>query len=178
MGEDIDGRADQYALAATAYHLLTGSTLFPQTNPAVVISRHLTAPPPNTSRHPPRARGLRPGACCSPREETLAIDSPAALISPLRSRRQHALAATRPPRPRPESAPFAGRPPESAAVPSARADADKQKRRRRRRDSSSSRRLIAVVTLAIIGVIGYMIQPKKHPPSTPAAPGPAPSTPA
>ena len=24
MGRDLDGRADQYALAATAYHLLTG----------------------------------------------------------------------------------------------------------------------------------------------------------
>src|SRR5262249_2231393 len=44
--EPIDGRADQYALAATAYHLLTGSPLFPESNPAVVISRHLTAPPP------------------------------------------------------------------------------------------------------------------------------------
>jgi serine/threonine-protein kinase len=39
MGEEIDGRADQYALAATAYHLLTASQLFPHTNPAVVISR-------------------------------------------------------------------------------------------------------------------------------------------
>jgi serine/threonine-protein kinase len=29
MGEELDGRADQYALAATAYHLLTGSQLFP-----------------------------------------------------------------------------------------------------------------------------------------------------
>src|ERR1700716_3355854 len=28
-GRAIDGRADQYALAATAYHLLTGSPLFP-----------------------------------------------------------------------------------------------------------------------------------------------------
>jgi len=28
MGLDIDGRADQYALAATAFHLLTGSQLF------------------------------------------------------------------------------------------------------------------------------------------------------
>ncbi|WP_139331277.1 serine/threonine-protein kinase, partial [Mycobacterium sp. IS-1264] len=28
MGGHIDGRADQYALAATAYHLLTGTTLF------------------------------------------------------------------------------------------------------------------------------------------------------
>ena len=26
MGEDVDGRADQYALAATAYHLLCGSS--------------------------------------------------------------------------------------------------------------------------------------------------------
>jgi serine/threonine-protein kinase len=46
MGEVIDGRADQYALAATAYHLLTGSQLFPHSNPAVVISRHLNSPPP------------------------------------------------------------------------------------------------------------------------------------
>src|SRR6185312_2526010 len=35
MGEDIDGRADQYSLAATAYHVLTGSQLFPHSNPAV-----------------------------------------------------------------------------------------------------------------------------------------------
>lgn len=46
MGEDIDGRADEYALAATTYHLLTGVQLFPNTNPAVVISRHLNAAPP------------------------------------------------------------------------------------------------------------------------------------
>ncbi|OPX05563.1 serine/threonine-protein kinase PknH/PknJ [Mycobacterium sp. AT1] len=46
MGEAIDGRADQYALAATAYHLLTGSPLYPHSNPAVVISRHLNAAPP------------------------------------------------------------------------------------------------------------------------------------
>lgn len=46
MGEDIDGRADQYALAASSYHLLTGSHLFPHSNPAVVISRHLNAAPP------------------------------------------------------------------------------------------------------------------------------------
>ena len=45
-GLPIDGRADQYSLAATAYHLLTGSTLFPGSNPAVVIGQHLDAPPP------------------------------------------------------------------------------------------------------------------------------------
>jgi serine/threonine protein kinase, bacterial len=49
MGEEIDGHADQYALAATAYHLLTGLQLFPHSNPAVVISRHLNAEPPKLS---------------------------------------------------------------------------------------------------------------------------------
>jgi serine/threonine-protein kinase len=47
MGEPLDGRADQYALAATAYTLLTGKQPFAHSNPAVVISRHLNAPPPS-----------------------------------------------------------------------------------------------------------------------------------
>lgn len=46
MGDATDGRADQYALAATTYNLLTGSQLYPNSNPAVVISRHLNAPVP------------------------------------------------------------------------------------------------------------------------------------
>ena len=53
MGRPLDGRADQYALAATAYHLLTGAPLFPHSNAAVVIGKHLNAqPPPLTDRHP------------------------------------------------------------------------------------------------------------------------------
>jgi serine/threonine protein kinase len=52
-GEEIDGRADEYALAATAYHLLAGSQLFPDSNPAVVIGHHLGAnPPPISASHP------------------------------------------------------------------------------------------------------------------------------
>lgn len=53
MGSPIDGRADQYALAATAFHLLTGSPPFPHSNPAVVISQHLSAPPPMVGAHRP-----------------------------------------------------------------------------------------------------------------------------
>ncbi|PRC43853.1 nuclease PIN, partial [Mycobacterium sp. ITM-2017-0098] len=60
MGLEIDGRADQYALAATAYHLLTGSPPFPETNPAVVISRHLNALPPDLADVSPQLAALDP----------------------------------------------------------------------------------------------------------------------
>jgi serine/threonine protein kinase, bacterial len=46
---DIDGRADQYSLAATAFHLLTGAPPFRQSNPIAVIGQHLTAAPPRLS---------------------------------------------------------------------------------------------------------------------------------
>ena len=49
-GEQIDGRADQYSLAATAYHLLTGAAPFANSNPSVVISHHLSADPPELDR--------------------------------------------------------------------------------------------------------------------------------
>ncbi len=46
MGDHIDGRADQYALAATAFHLLTGCPPYQHSSSVAVISRHLAAPPP------------------------------------------------------------------------------------------------------------------------------------
>ncbi|MDA2892581.1 APA family fibronectin-binding glycoprotein [Mycolicibacterium sp. BiH015] len=58
MGETMDGRADQYALAATSYNLLTGNQLFPHSNPAVVISRHLNTPPPKLGTSNPSLAGL------------------------------------------------------------------------------------------------------------------------
>ena len=52
-GDAVDGRADQYALAASAYQLLTGAPPFQHSNPAVVISAHLTSvPPPIGTRRP------------------------------------------------------------------------------------------------------------------------------
>lgn len=58
MGSPIDGRADQYALAATAFQLLTGAELFQSTNPVAVISQHLTAPPPRVSQRRPELASL------------------------------------------------------------------------------------------------------------------------
>lgn len=58
MGEPLDGRADQYALAATAFHLLTGSQLFPNSNPAVVISHHLNSTPSTLADYRPELGGL------------------------------------------------------------------------------------------------------------------------
>jgi serine/threonine protein kinase, bacterial len=60
MGQVLDGRADQYALAATAFHLLTGTTLFQHPNQAAVISQHLTAPPPPIAERRPELSDLDP----------------------------------------------------------------------------------------------------------------------
>jgi serine/threonine protein kinase, bacterial len=49
MGVELDGRADQYALAATAFHLFTGAPPYQNSNPVAVISQHLTAAPPKLS---------------------------------------------------------------------------------------------------------------------------------
>jgi len=60
MGAHLDGRADQYALAATAFHLLTGSPPFQHSNPAVVISQHLSASPPAIGAHRPELSAVDP----------------------------------------------------------------------------------------------------------------------
>jgi serine/threonine-protein kinase len=60
MGEDLDGRADQYALAASAFQLLTGTPPFSHTNPAVVISQHLSAAPPAIGDRRPALANLDP----------------------------------------------------------------------------------------------------------------------
>ena len=60
LGEDADGRADQYSLAATAYQLLTGSRLFPNSNVAVVINDQLNTPSPRLADTRPELARLDP----------------------------------------------------------------------------------------------------------------------
>jgi serine/threonine protein kinase, bacterial len=59
-GESLDGRADQYALACTAFHLLTGAPPYVDTNPAVVITKHCMAPAPSFEQSRPELAGLDP----------------------------------------------------------------------------------------------------------------------
>ncbi|MGH3563915.1 MAG: serine/threonine-protein kinase, partial [Mycobacterium sp.] len=60
MGADLDGRTDQYALAASAFHLLSGSLPFQHANPVAVISQHLNAAPPKLSSRRPDLAHLDP----------------------------------------------------------------------------------------------------------------------
>ena len=62
MGDDLDGRADQYALAATAFHLLTGSPPFHALQPDGGHQPAPHSPPPATRRHAARAVRARSGA--------------------------------------------------------------------------------------------------------------------
>ncbi|WP_018601884.1 LpqN/LpqT family lipoprotein [Mycobacterium sp. 155] len=53
LGQMLDGRADQYSLAATAYRLFTGAPPYAHSNPAVVISHHLSSPVPKLAATKP-----------------------------------------------------------------------------------------------------------------------------
>ena len=52
-GKPVDGRADQYALACSAFELLAGAPPFRRDEPTAVMYAHLSEPPPQlTSRRP------------------------------------------------------------------------------------------------------------------------------
>jgi serine/threonine protein kinase, bacterial len=58
LGQNMDGRADQYALAATAFHLLTGAPPYRHASPVEAIGMHLNAPAPRLSDHRPELAHL------------------------------------------------------------------------------------------------------------------------
>ena len=192
-GEPLDGRADQYALAATAYHLLTGSTLFPHSNPAVVISRHLSAPPPVLAKARPTLAAFDPVLAVALAKDP--ADRFARCTDFARAFAQAGLWRTPTASASTMAIPLACRPPESTVVPSALADADKGQRRGRWRIFAAASTVIA---LTAVGAIGYTIEndttaakqgppaasptlaraeraPKSAPPPTPAPQRPAPA---
>ena len=57
-GAEIDGRADQYALAATAFHLLTGAPPVEQADPSAALRQIFNDPPPRLSDQRPELARL------------------------------------------------------------------------------------------------------------------------
>ena len=60
MGESVDGRADQYALACTAFHILAGAPPYGGSNLAVVIGQHVSAQSPSLGTFRPELAALDP----------------------------------------------------------------------------------------------------------------------
>jgi serine/threonine protein kinase len=60
MGEPIDRRADQYALACTAFDLLTGAPPYDDRSAAAIITKHVMAPPPPIGQRRPELAALEP----------------------------------------------------------------------------------------------------------------------
>jgi serine/threonine-protein kinase len=58
LGTGIDGRADQYGLASTAFQLLTGAPPVTGANPVVAISQKLTMPPLELADRSPELKRL------------------------------------------------------------------------------------------------------------------------
>jgi serine/threonine protein kinase, bacterial len=152
MGADIDGRADQYALAATTFHLLAGAPPYEHSNPVAVISRHLTAPLPKLSDRRPELADL---------DEVLSR----ALAKDPADRFEHCsdFAAALAERADPDAEAHT-----TVVAPITRpASASKPKRRRRSRILLGAS--IAAVLIAAIGIVGYAMQPAKHTAAAPAA---------
>ena len=174
-GSVIDGRADQYALAATAFHLFTGAPPYQNSDPIAVISQHLNAAPPKlTDRRPDLAdldQVLSTALAKDPadrfdrcRQFATALSERAA---DLKSDRSPKAAIT-------VAADAAGQ--DARSAPEGRHSATAQSRRARSGSRALGRRrrvillaATAVVALTVIGAIGYITQQKHK--ATPSPPG-------
>ena len=166
-GEEVDGRADQYALAATAFQLLTGTPPFQHSNPAVVISQHLPADPPKIGTRRPELSGLGPvfdkALAKSPDDRyDRCIDFARALVHHIETEEQNAdNAATM-------LAPAATGPHHA-----------KQQVKPRRRIIVPTAIALVVIAVAAVGFVlfdrmrEYSAEAKPHPSSAPSTPAPA-----
>ena len=167
MDDPIDGRADQYALAATAYHLLTGSPLFPQSNPAAVISRHLNSPPPAVADSHPELAGLDQVLA-----RALAKDPANRFVQCMDFARAFA-AATQPGVQAAAAAPTMQAPVTAKAVDSRPIGTPRPKTERR---GLQWPLIVAIVVIlaAVAGITGYLLRPGSPGSQTPTAqPAPA-----
>jgi serine/threonine protein kinase len=60
MGELIDGRADQYALACTAFHLLSGTQPYRAPSSMAIVTQHVMAPLPQIGERRAELASLQP----------------------------------------------------------------------------------------------------------------------
>ena len=172
MGLELDGRADQYALAATAFHLLTGAPPYQHSNPVAVVGQHLNAAIPKLSDLRPDLASFDPAlrtALAKDRDQRFSSCRDFA-----KALRKHVAAA-----PVGEGATQAGAP-HGAPMP-----ADDHVDVRRRPRISPRTAVLALVAVALIGTIitvallftGLGENPPAGPPNTVAAPPtPSPST--
>ncbi len=180
MGSDIDGSADQYALAATAFHLFTGAPPYPHSNPAVVISQHLNAAPPKlTDRRPDLAhldQVLSTALAKDPadrfdrcRQFATALKERAADSESDRSAEAAIAVAARVPRQdaRPPARSAREGRHSATAQPTPTKSGWRALGRRRRKILLTG--ATALVVLAVIGAIGYITQQKHQ--TTPSPPG-------
>lgn len=156
MDGQVDGRADQYALAASAFHLLTGSPLFKHSNPAVVISKHLNGAPPKVSDVKPGLARLDAAMACAlaknpadrfPRCRDFAEALKAGRGNKRRHRSARAAIAGRP-----KTAGIAAAPPSSTPVP-ARSTPVASTRSGPQTSQRQGRSRTALAVLSIVGLL-------------------------
>jgi serine/threonine protein kinase, bacterial len=176
MGDNIDARADQYALAATAFHLFTGAPPYQHSNPVAVISRHLTAPLPKVSDTRPELKNLdevfsRALAKNPDYRYEDCHEFAAALMQrvPTGSGRTHR-AATNPTAAQPDTLSEI----KTAVRVPAEVSSNVQKPQRRRRSRILLVAALAAALVGSVGIIAHASQPTKNAgPAAPATPAPA-----